>query len=113
MSLVFRSGKVASRLFPTSATDMAERQGKLPATVYDLQRGQTDVVTPSPRKSTKRAVTVGVLVGAAVLAIVHYVLSNLTHGSYSWLGKSRCTRSRSWVVDDPLVVKPNVEAVFL
>ena len=92
---------------------MAEKQGKLPATVYDIQGGQTNAVKTSPRNSTKRAATVGALVGAAVLAIVHYSLSNLTHGSYSWLGKPQCTRSRSWVVDDPLVMRPKVEGVFL
>jgi hypothetical protein len=94
---------------------MVETQGKLPATVYDLQEGQVDGVKSSSKKSTKRVATAGALVGAAVLAIIHYVLSTFTHGSYSWLGSSRCTPSRSWVADDPLVLRPKVEveAVFL
>lgn len=92
---------------------MVETQGKLPATVYDLQEGQIHGVKSSSKKSTKRAATAGVLVGAAVLAIVHYMLSTFTHGSYSWLGSSRCTPSRSWVADDSLVLRPKVEAVFL
>jgi len=91
---------------------MAEKQGKLPATVYDLQEDQTSAVTPSSKNSTKRAATAGALIGAAVLAIVHYLLSTFTHGSYSWLGSSGCTHSRSWEVDDPLL-RPNVEAIFL
>ena len=92
---------------------MAEKQGKLPATVYDLQDDQTGGVTSSSKSSTKRAATVGALVGAAVLAIVCYMLSTFTHGSYSWLGSSKCTRSRSWVADESLVLRPKVEAVFL
>jgi len=92
---------------------MAGTQGKLPATVYDLHEGQIDGVKSSSKKSTKRAVTAGALVGAAVLAITHYALSTFTHSSYSWLGSSRCTSSRSWVSDDPLGLKPKVEAVFL
>ncbi len=90
---------------------MAERQGKLPATVYDLQKDQTDGLKSSSKISTKRAATVGVLVGAAILAIVHYMLSTFTHGSYSWLGSSKCTPSWSWEADDSLILRPKVEAV--
>ena len=100
-------------LVPNLRPDMAEKQGKLPATVYDLQEGQTDGVIPSPKSSTKRAATVGALVGAAILAIVCYILSTFTRGSYSWLGSSRSTPSRSWVADNSLVLRPKVEAVFL
>jgi hypothetical protein len=92
---------------------MAEKQEMLPATVYDLQEDQTDGVKSSSKKSTKRAATVGALAGAAVLAIVHYLLSTFTHGSYSWLGRSTCTHPPSWVAGDPLVLRPNAEAVFL
>ena len=100
-------------LVPNLRPGMAERQGKLPATMYDLQKDQTDGVISSLSISTKRAATVGALVGAAILAIVHYMLSNFTHGSYLWLGSSRCTPSRSWVEDDSLNLRPKVEAVFL
>ena len=99
-------------LVPNLTTDMAEKHGKLPATVYDLQGGQPNVGESSPRGSTKRAATVGALVGAAVFAIVHYTLSTHTHGSYSWFGSSQCTRSR-WVADDSLVFRPKLEAAFL
>lgn len=93
---------------------MAEKQGELPATVYDLQDDHTDMVKSLPRQSTRRATTVGVLVGAAVLAVVHFTLSTLTHGSYSWLGSSRCTHSQFGGVEDPLVLKKlEVETVFL
>jgi hypothetical protein len=92
---------------------MADRQGKLPATVYDLQGDQTNVVQPSPRRPTIRAATVGALVGAAILAFVHYMVSTHKHGSYLWLGSPPSTHLRSWVADDPLVLRPDVETVFL
>jgi hypothetical protein len=92
---------------------MAEKQGKLPATVYDVQEDRANVVKSSPKRPTKRAVTAGALVGAAVLAVVHSTLSTRTHGPYSWSGSPQCTHPRSWAVGDPFVPKPNVEAIFL
>ena len=97
-------------LVPNPHPDMAEKQGKLPATVYDLQEDQIDDVIPSSKKSTKHAAAVGALVGAAILAIVCYMLSTFTHGAYSWLGGSRCM---SWVADGSLALRPKVEVAFL